>query len=265
MYKSIKFSNETFDMTIQEVFPNPTVKNVVFQIRFSNLFYIENKIGDLQIELMKEFPESSILYRQKFILADSGADIPKDLDETSGNKPEKIWHFESPKKCKLTINSSSLSISSEFHKTYNNKGAENKFRDIIEFVLSNFFKIIQVPIIKRIGLRYIDECPIPKKNTELFKSYYESTFPLDRFKLENSTEMEFVVVTKKGKQKLRFREKLVQISKKYKLILDFDGFSENIKSDDCLKVTDSLHNLISKEYEKSLKEPVFKYMRKGKI
>jgi hypothetical protein len=51
-------------MAIDEVFLNPTVEKVIFQIRFSNLFYIENKIGELQIKLMSEFPDSSIVMRR---------------------------------------------------------------------------------------------------------------------------------------------------------------------------------------------------------
>ena len=32
-----------------EIYPNPTVKRVIFQARFPNLFYLESKIGDLQL------------------------------------------------------------------------------------------------------------------------------------------------------------------------------------------------------------------------
>ena len=60
-------------MVINEIFPNPTVKTVVFQIRYPNLFYIENKIGEIQLKLMKEFPESALLYRQRILLADVGS------------------------------------------------------------------------------------------------------------------------------------------------------------------------------------------------
>jgi hypothetical protein len=73
--------------------------------------------------------------------------------------------------------------------------------------------------------------------------------------------MEFATVVKRGKYKLRFIERLVSKGNRYSLILDFDGFGTNIKSQNCLKVTDALHDLILKEYEKSLKEPVYKYMR----
>jgi len=45
-------------MQINEVFPNPTVKQVIFQIRFPNLFYLESKIGEYQLKIMQRFPES---------------------------------------------------------------------------------------------------------------------------------------------------------------------------------------------------------------
>ena len=253
------------NMAINEVFPNPTVKQVIFQIRYSNLFYIENKIGDLQMKLMEEFPESSLLYHQKLRVTDKGIDTEQPFDENSNETIKKIWSFESPKKkCKLNITSDSLDISSEFHKTYNNPTSENKFRDVIEFVLKNFFKVTNLPTVKRIGLRYVDECPVPKKDTKLFKEYYKTTFPLSRFKLEDATSMKFSAVVKRGQQTLRFSEVFVQTGRKYKLQLDFDGYGENVQSKDCLKITDRLHGLILKEYEKSLKEPVYKHMRTKK-
>jgi len=248
-------------MAINEVFPNPTVKKVIFQIRYPNLFYIEDKIGDLQTKFMKDFPESSLMYQQKFRLTDKGFDLEKSSDEKPEEVLKKIWSFESPQKTKLNILSDSIDISSEFHKTYNNPTSANKFRDVIVFVLKHFFEAAQIPIVKRIGLRYIDECPIPKKDTKVFKEYYKTTFPLGRFKLEDATDMNFFTVVKRGKYSLRFNEKLVRLGNKYKLILDFDGFGVNIQSRNCLKVTDDLHVLILKEYEKSLKEPVYKHMR----
>lgn len=248
-------------MAINEVFPNPTVKKVIFQIRYTNLFYIEDKIGDLQTKLMKKFPESALLYHQTFRLTDKGFDMEKSSDKKPGEPLQKIWSFESPKKTKLNILSDSMDISSEFHKTYNNPASASKFRDVIDFVLNHFFEVTQIPIVKRIGLRYIDECPIPKKDTKVFKEYYKTTFPLGRFKLEDATEMNFSTVVKRGKYNLRFVEKTVPLGNKYKLILDFDGFGVNIQSRNCLKVTDDLHDLILKEYEKSIKAPVYQHMR----
>lgn len=251
-------------MPINEVFKNPTVKNVIFQIRYPNLFYIENRIGDIQLKLMEDFPESALVYRQRILLADVGPDvkIEKEFDKKPEEAATKIWQFESPNNYRLNILSDSLDISSELHKTYNNPASDIRFRDTIELVLNCFFEVTQIPIIKRIGLRYIDECPIPEKTNKAFKEYYKTAFPLARFKLEDAKEMHFRTVVKRENYFLTFVESLAIINDEYKLILDFDGFGENINPADCLKVSDRLHDLILKEYEKSIKDPVYKYMRK---
>lgn len=249
-------------MSIDEIFSNPTVKQVVFQIRFPNLFYIENKIGELQLKIMKEFPHSALLFRRRLLFADIGPEVkhealPSPLDEGEGKK---IWQFKSDKNCQLNVLTDTLDISSPYHKTYNLEGWD-KFRDIIKFVLDSFFEITSIPIINRVGLRYIDECPIPSKDNITFQSYYNSIFPIDRFNLSEAKEMDFKTLIRKGDYYLRYVESLQKIGEEYKLILDFDGFAENIASEDCLVVTDKLHEIISEEYVNTIREPVYEYMR----
>lgn len=254
-------------MVIDEVFPNPTVKKVIFQIRFPNLFYIESKIGEIQEKIMEKFPESALIFRQQLLLADLPPEeglkdlIDESRHDSFGNK---IWQFRSSNNYKLNILSDSLDITSEFHKTYNNLKVENRFRDIIEFVLDKFFSIVKVPIINRIGLRYIDECPIPSKDNKTLIKYYNSAFPTKRFKIENADKMDFITTINKNGFKLRYVESLQKINEEYKLILDFDGYSNNISSKDYLNILDKLHEQISEEYEKTIKDPVYKYMRQKK-
>jgi len=127
--------------------------------------------------------------------------------------------------------------------------------------LDTFFEIISIPIINRIGLRYIDECPIHSKDNDTFRSFYNSVFPLDRFNLANSDEMQFRTVTRKGDYNIIYLESLQKSDDKYKLILDFDGFATNIRPVDYLKITDELHTIIHEEYERTIKESVYQYMR----
>lgn len=121
---------------------------------------------------------------------------------------------------------------------------------------------MNVPIFVRIGLRYIDECPIPAMNNEQFKSWYDSTFPVDRFALSDVSDMLFKTVVRRGALNLRYIEALKKDESGYKLILDFDGFAKDVPSKDFLKVADEMHALISSEYEKTIKAPVYEYMRK---
>jgi len=226
---------------------------------------MEKNIGDLQVKIMEEFPESSLILRRQLVFADIGPEgkiesPPPDLGKEA---VKKIWQFKSEKKVELNILNDSLGISSQYHKTYN-LGDRDKFKDIIGFVLRHFFEVVSIPIIKRIGLRYIDECPIPSKDNETFKSWYNSVFPLDRFNLADVDEMTFRTKVKKDGYYLRYEESLKKEKDEYKLILDFDGFAENINSKDYLDVTDKLHEIILAEYEDKIKEPVYEYMRKPK-
>lgn len=185
--------------------------------------------------------------------------LSDDLEETG----RKVWRFESDKDFQLNVLTDSLDITSQYHKTYRLEGGD-KFRDTIKFVSDHFFEITSIPIINRIGLRYIDECPIPSKDNSTFRSYYNSVFPLDRFDLADADEMGFKTIVRKGEYYLRYIESLRKIEDEYKLILDFDGFAQDIASEDYLSVTDKLHDIISDEYERTIKEPVYEYMRQGK-
>jgi len=250
-------------MVINEVFPNPTVKQVIFQIKFPNIFYMEKKIGDLQVKIMEEFPKSSLLFRRQVVFVDMG---PKGkMEEVSppfdkGEFGRKIWQFESDKDYTLSVLTNSLDITSEFHKTYAGNDP-NKFRDIIEFVVKHFFEVTSIPLLNRVGLRYIDECPLPSKDNETFKSWYNSAFPVNRFNIANADTMHFNTVTKKGEFYLRYAETLRKRKEKYILILDFDGFAKKVPSEKCLEVTDNLHRIISDEYEATIKQRVYDYMR----
>lgn len=249
-------------MSINEIFPNPTVKQVIFQIRYPNLFYMENKIGDLQLKIMNEFPQSKLIIRRDILVTDIGSEekfkeIQNDLESNIGKK---IWQFKSEKNFMLNILSDSLDITSEYHKTYNLDGGD-KFRDAIEYVINSFFEIVSIPVLNRIGLRYIDECPLPNKDNKTYKEYYNTCFPIDRFNINEADEMNFKVITQKGEYNLRYLELLRKFDNKYKVILDFDAFALKIVSKNCLKVTDKLHNIIIEEFEKTIKEPIYKYMR----
>lgn len=250
---------------INEVLVNPTVKLVSFEVRFPNLFFIESKIGELQMKVMERFPESALLMRKQFLFSEVGQDgklvnPPPDMDKEF---IKKIWQFRSADKYEFNVLTNSLNIQSSYHKTYMKAGAD-KFRDVIKFVMDNFLEIAKIPLINRIGLRYIDECPIPAKENSKFEEWYNTAFPLKRFDLADASEMMFVTVTKKGDYNLRYLEQLQKKDDLYTLALDFDGFALNIEAKEYLSVTDLLYQLIKSEYETTIKEPVLEYMKKEK-
>lgn len=247
-------------MEPNEVFSNPTVERVIFEIRFPNLFGMQNIIGDLQMKIIKEFPESALIHKQQIVFTEVNEEgsFPK---PPTGDEPgiRKIWQFKSPKKIQLDIQTDRLSLTSEHHKTY------IEFRKVIENVMESLINILPIPILHRIGLRYIDKCPIPNMlNNAAFQEYYQTVFPLDRFDIQNTQEMYFVTVTKRDEHLLVYRESLLLNITPPSYYLDFDGSSTEVKTDDYLQTTDALHRIISESYNRTIKEPVKEYMRKPK-
>lgn len=62
-----------------------------------------------------------------------------------------------------------------------------------------------------------------------------------------------------------YREALVKENGEYKLILDFDGFQNEVAPTDFLRITDELHDMIEEEYFSIIKEPIKEYMRTGQL
>ena len=101
--------------------PNPTVTQVIFQIRFPALFSIENKIGDIQERIFSRFPESKLVFSRQFMFADISPNSSLSQIPKSDGIGRKFWSFESPNKYQLNILHNSLDITSNYHKTYNNR------------------------------------------------------------------------------------------------------------------------------------------------
>lgn len=163
-----------------EVFKNPTVVEVAYEARFPPLFYINQKIGDFQLEIIDEFPKSS---QQVLSSVTFDADGIALKDET--NKPVLNWVFESnDEKTKIIVKQNSLIITSKEFKSYDSY-PENKFRDVISLAINKFRQHVPIKNFNRIGLRYIDRCPLDELTNEYFAKFYKPVIDISRYGLEN--------------------------------------------------------------------------------
>jgi len=253
-------------MSRDDVFPNPTVKTVIFQIRYPSLFFIEKLIGEYQVNVMEQFPQSKLVVQRQFLFAQvqDDADQPEPPEEERAFPIRKVWQFIAPQGVTLSVHDQALSLVSEKHKTYRSPAAECRFRDLIEFSVDTFLQLTKLPVLSRIGLRYVDECPVPGTDSATFREYYETTLPLDRFPLSDATQMEFRTRIKRGQYSLLFKEEYKTDDDGPKLTLDFDGYAHDVKASGYLAVSDALHDLVSAEFFGLIKEPVIEYMRDRK-
>lgn len=251
-------------MPAHEIFPNPVVKQVAFEVRFPNLFFIEGRIGEFQVQVMKDFPQSELILRRSVMFFAGTPENIKDLASQQGtDSVDKIWQFKSAIGTKLEISSKNLVLTSDHHRSYK-YGEEPTFRTIIKRVIDPFFEMVKLSVVQRIGLRYINECPIFDRNTEHFNECYNSILPLGRFRLENVTNMDCAVVTSAEKCQFRHLESMRLTVERDVLALDIDAWSENVPVEKFMDATDTLYDTISSDFMATVKEPILEFMRKPK-
>ena len=242
---------------MNEIYKRPILKTVIFQITFPNLFFMESKIPDIQLELINEYPESSLIINQPVVFAN--------LNQNNKEKEEqpmtqKIWQFKSSNGYTLNISSNSLSLTSDVHKTYNNPEGGVIFRDVIDQCLNVFGKHIRLPLVNRIGLRYIDEYQLEDRTTINYEEAFNTALSITKFPIDFVQELNVRVVKKVDDCYLIYQE-IFNFNNSRNITLDFDGFKTSIKFDNCLNVTDTLHELISNEFMNTVKQPIIDYMR----
>jgi uncharacterized protein (TIGR04255 family) len=236
-------------------------------------------MGEFQIKVMRDFPRSGMALQRQFLIA-QGIQVPRSSPQKplqqfflspmaqEASSPQdlpqdvtKMWTFESENGVKLQVQTDSMSLQSTLHKTYNKSSEEHKFRDSIEKALNALKAVAPVPLFLRVGLRYVDDCPVPALNNEAYSQYYNTMLALDRFNLADAEELTHMAVMRRGNRHIRICEALRVVDGKPVLTLDCDAYAINVESGNCLGVTDGLHDLVADEYEKTLKKPVFEHMR----
>jgi uncharacterized protein (TIGR04255 family) len=254
-------------MADNEVFPTPLVKQVICEVRFPNLFFIEGRIGEFQVQVMKDFPQSELVHRRSFTVLAGNLDNPQAQElakQQATEGTEKIWQFKSESGTRLEVSSKNLVVVAERHLSYH-AGGDKSFRRVVEKAVAQFLTLIQIPVIQRVGLRYINECPLFDRTTNRFKECYDSILPVDRFGLENLSVGNCVMVAKSGAIQLHHAESLRFAAPPTgdALILDLDASSENVAVEKVLETVDGLHDAIATEFKRVIKEPIVEFMRKA--
>jgi len=246
-------------MANYEIFKNPTVIEVVFEIRFPPINFIPEKIGEFQLAIMDKFPQSEQIFEQQFPILTSKSEI--NTSKIMNDITIKWLFHDEEKKNIVTLKSNRLNIISKEYKSYNHP-EHPKFRELIEYTISKFFGTFPIKKIERIGLRYIDVCPLERKNTEYFTRYYKPFFNIEQFKIEDILENFFLVRMKKDPYRILFQSKINRNSEgKYRYIMDFDGYTLNILSKNYLKITDELYEIIHNLYFNNITDQFKDYMR----
>jgi uncharacterized protein (TIGR04255 family) len=239
-----------------EVFPNAPLVEVAYEVRFPSLFYIPQAIGEFQIKIMDDFPKASQLLTTQFAIENGQPKFPD-----GAGKATSSWQFENETgKTKVIVKLDRLSIISQEYNSYDHPSGM-KFRDVINRIVTEFLQTFHIKKFARIGLRYVDHCPLDEKTNQYFTNYYVPKFDIDNYKIEDLIENHIVMRTRRDKYNILIQCRIAKVENDYKYMMDFDGYAENVDSASFLSVTDELRKLDRSEFLSSITENFKQYMR----
>lgn len=245
-------------MPLNEVFPKPTVDRIVFQIRYPHLFFLEQRIGDLQLKLMRHFPESDLLFQRNFVVVQQ-AESEQPAPTAPEQSTTKIWRFKNGPEVILDIQTDSMTLVTKRHTSY--RLAAEPLRDLLASAILSFLEVTGLPTITRLGLRYVDICPLPNRDATTLSAWYAAVMCNHRFPLEDCDELMFRAAINRGNNKLRYIESIGVRNDEPVVILDFDAWTGSLNAADIMNTTDALHDSILREFELTAREPLLTWMR----
>jgi uncharacterized protein (TIGR04255 family) len=127
--------------------------------------------------------------------------------------------------------------------------------------MHHFLERVPMKKFSRVGIRYIDRCPLELRTNEYFKNYYNPVINIDKYNVESIQESQVLIRTKMPDYFLLFQCAIKQVEDKYYYFLDYDGYGNDIEVGKYLAVTDKLQKAIKEEYLNHITEEFKNYMR----
>lgn len=249
----------------EEVYKQNFLTNVVFKVDFPKILELEtNKPSDFQKAILKNYPILNELQGQFIENA-----FNKKRFSTKIENRLKWEFFTKDKKKKILLDCECLTIE-YFDNVYKHF---DEFLEDIKFVFKNFFEIYSSIIIKRIGLRYVNQIKLASGNPLDWKGYLDNDLfsVVSNFaKEEDILKSMHLLDIKEDDFKLRFQYGIANsdypnsIARK-EFILDYDCFIvEEVDNSVIYNYAIKFNKIIEKWFEKSIKKSLREIMRTPK-
>lgn len=238
---------------------------VAFEVNFPNSFAVETGIAAYQQRIGGLYPHSSAEY---IVRLPSAVAFGKPPQQQSGSEltPMRSFVFRNAtgsRTVRVSVVNFTLLVTDYLH-----------FDEYVSSLAATFgpaIEIFQLHKVERIGLRYINQIPIPMDGPRQYGKYVRS--PLNADALSGNTLSNFlteVVLDLGGTKKLTIRSGLLpqQGDKSDQMyLLDFDcyslGGSVPLPGDNLKKLLEQYHDGIESEFIKAVTDKYWKYMAEG--
>lgn len=192
---------------LSEVFPNPSVREVAFEVRFAPRLRVGPEVWRIQDKLADAYPE----------ITEEGSAQPD-------GRIVRVYIFSDP------VNHRLIKISQENFATIFN--SYTRFEDFKTEAISrtnDFAELFEVKTYHRAGLRYVNHIELSSKDgIQLLRKYINVPIDFQRFEESSIEQLLTEFRLKAGKNKLTIRGALIQLPTKIQellYILDLDCYS----------------------------------------
>jgi len=197
------------DNDLGEVFPANPIREVDFEIRFTPRLRVQAEMWRFQESVVAEYPDVGL----ESALLPNGITLSVSV----------FQNLAKARLIKVSVQNMALAFS-----------AYANFEDFKEEVLkrsAGFCNIFDVSSITRVGLRYVNEIPLPTQQAESMAKYVNPLVDFDRIPLGSVQQFALQLSAQVGDHMIQVRTAMLAGPVRT-YILDIDAYTETIKSAD---------------------------------
>ncbi len=194
------------DAELEEVFPANPIREVDFEIRFTPRLRIEAEMWRFQEDLVQDYP-----------------DVGRETAILPNGSTLNVTIFQNPRAARV-IKVSSYNMALAFSSYANFE----EFKDEVQRRTSGFCGIFEVTSLTRIGLRYVNEIPLPTQNPESITRYVRPLVEFDRIRLDSVQQFAMQMAASHDDHMILVRTAMLAGPIRT-YILDIDAYTEVVK------------------------------------
>jgi uncharacterized protein (TIGR04255 family) len=191
---------------LEEVFPTNPIREVDFEIRFVPRLRVQAEMWRFQEKVMEEYPDASI----ESALLPNAASLS-------------VTVFQNQAKARLIkVSTQNLALAFSSYANF------EEFKDEVLKRSSEFCEVFEITSLTRVGLRYVNEIPLPTQDAESMTRYVRPLVSFDRVPLESVQQFALQISATTADRMILVRTAMIAGPIRT-YILDIDAYTEVIK------------------------------------
>jgi len=224
---------------LEEVFPANPIREVDFEIRFTPRLRVQAEMWRFQEDLLEDYPEVGL----------ESAILP---NGTTLNNTV----FQNQRKARvIKVSAQNMALAFSSYRDF------EEFKDEIQRRAGSFCKIFDIGSLTRIGLRYVNEIPLPTQQADSITRYVRPLMEFDRIPLGSVQQFAMQVTAGLNDHMVLIRTAMLAGPLRT-YILDIDAYTEAVRpASEIASLIDRFHDSAQRVFLDHVTEEYREVMR----